>query len=358
MNSHTKIKYNRQCGMTLLELMVAIAIGSILLAGLASTFISSSRAQRELTKSGNLIENGRYAIGVLQEDLRHSGFFGYYYDLGVSTGVLPDPCTTTMATIDSNMIQPLSGYNAANSSTRANISSTTCGSLMTNANLNPGSDVLSTMRADTEAVTTTTQYDVYLQANSYDKTVFAGTGSTPASYYLKYPTKTGNTTVAETRQMHVNTYFVAPCVIGNGTDGVCDGSENEQTPTLKRLELSTDGSATKITIKPLVEGVEYFKVLYGIDSSPSTTNDVTKEPGDGIPDSYVASPSTAEWPNVVSVKIYLLVRADKKTDDHTDTKTYSLAGSTFGPFNDQYKRHVFTTEVRLINISDRREIPE
>ena len=227
--------------MSLIELMVAIAIGAILLAGLATIFFNSSRSQRELTKSGEMIENGRYAIYLLGEDLRHVGYFGQYYDIGVSTGTLPDPCTTDTTTIEGNMAQPLSGYTAPDESTVADITSTTCDDigLLPDDNLEPGSDVLVVMRADTSTSNTTTKDgDIYIQANFIEKTVFEGDGSAPPSTYLKYPTTAGVTTVADTRQFHVFTYFVAPCVIGNGTDGVCDGSE-EHMPTLKRLTIKS-----------------------------------------------------------------------------------------------------------------------
>ena len=81
-------------GLSLLELMVAMAIGSLLLIGLASVFQRSSTSQRELEKTGELIENGRYALSLLAEDLRHTGYYGHFHDLS-ALGTLtaqPDPC--------------------------------------------------------------------------------------------------------------------------------------------------------------------------------------------------------------------------------------------------------------------------
>ena len=346
--------------MSLIELMVAIAIGAILLAGLATIFFNSSRSQRELSKSGELIENGRYAINIIGEELRHVGYFGQFYDIGTSTGTLPDPCTTNLATLQGNMSQPLSGYTAPDETTRADVTATTCDDigLLDTDNLEPGTDVLVVMRADTATSnTTTTTGATYIQANFIEETLFTGTGSAPPSTYLKYPTAPGNTTVADTRQFHVYTYFVAPCVLGNGTDGTCDGSEDYM-PTLKRLELTTDGTNPDIAITPLVEGVEKFLVEYGIDNIPNSADPVTGLFGDGTPDEYAAAPTTAQWPDVISARVYLLVRAPRSTDGYTDTKQYSMAGLTFGPYNDAFKRHVFTTEVRPVNLAGRREIPK
>ncbi len=49
-------------------------------------------------------------------------------------------------------------------------------------------------------------------------------------------------------------------------------------PTLKRLELTTSG----FSIVPIAEGVEYMKIEYGVDNSPSTTNASTGLIGDGV----------------------------------------------------------------------------
>ncbi len=45
--------------------------------------------------------------------------------------------------------------------------------------------------------------------------------------------------------------------------------------------------------------------------------------------------------NVTAVKIYVLVRSREPTPGYTDTKTYTLGGTTLGPFNDEFKRHVY-----------------
>jgi type IV pilus assembly protein PilW len=62
--------------------------------------------------------------------------------------------------------------------------------------------------------------------------------------------------------------------------------------------------------------------------------------------------------NATSARIYVLARSREPTQGYVDTKTYGLgAGTTLGPFNDDYKRHVYTTTVRLPNIAGRRERP-
>jgi len=159
-------------------------------------------------------------------------------------------------------------------------------------------------------------------------------------------------------------------------------------PTLMRS--SFDGTAHQAAV-PLIEGIEGFRVEFGIDSTgdvnPATglptvvdytkplewvdslTRDTPLNRGDGIPDEYVrcttTSPCTAiaptgtaaQLPNVVAVKLYVLARNRDITVGYTDNKTYALGETTLGPFGDHYKRHVFSTTVRLTNVSARRETP-
>jgi type IV pilus assembly protein PilW len=76
--------------------------------------------------------------------------------------------------------------------------------------------------------------------------------------------------------------------------------------------------------------------------------------------------------NVVAAKVYLLVRAPDASAGYTDGKSYTLgssgvkdaAGSTVAPYSytpsgaaQKFQRHVYSTTVRLNNVSARRETP-
>lgn len=378
---------NKHNGMSLIELMVAIAIGSLLLSGLVATFKGSSDSYRELQKASDLIENGRYAIDVLYNDIRHAGYFGHYPNDGTFPASIPDPCETAS---DSNLLAALpvaiQGYTAANLSTIVDITSTTCDDkgILTTANLQAGSDVLVIRRSDTELFAgtdvagttlvntgTTVDGEVYIQTNAREadiqiatnavtvdptNTASGKTADNATATLQKMPGKTV-ANWADTRKYNVHVYFVAPC----NSSSVCTSAD---IPTLKRLELGEDGSGgTTMNIVPLVEGIEYFKVHYGIDTTPTTVNTNTGLIGDGVPDSYIkTTPTLAQLESVVAVKAYILARSLKTTVGYTDSKSYTLGNSTLNDSvaaaNDSYKRHVYGTEIRPVNISGRREDPE
>jgi type IV pilus assembly protein PilW len=61
--------------------------------------------------------------------------------------------------------------------------------------------------------------------------------------------------------------------------------------------------------------------------------------------------------NTTAVRLWVLARSREPTQGYTDTKEYILAGETYGPYDDGFKRHVYSTTLRLPNISGRRERP-
>ena len=185
------------------------------------------------------------------------------------------------------------------------------------------------------------------------------------------------TTVAEKHKFVSNIYYVRDYARTVG-DGI---------PTLMVSQFDLNGTTlAHQAAVPLIENIEGFKVMLGVDNiSDSGINIIVNgDPtnlynaavkwldamnktspinrGDGIPDSFIrctdAVPCTfQQLSNVVAVKIYVLARAETVTAGYSDTKTYTLGNTTLGPFNNGFKRHVFSTTVRINNVSNRRETP-
>jgi type IV pilus assembly protein PilW len=183
------------------------------------------------------------------------------------------------------------------------------------------------------------------------------------------------TTLAEKRRFLSRIYFVRDVTVTEP-----DGS-TRVVPTLMRSEfdLPAAGTLGHQPAVPLIEGIERLRVEIGVDNVSLTGGAVDytaainwQDPvqktratnrGDGIPDGLFvrctdATPCTTEQlMNATAVRIYVLARSRDATRGYTDTKTYTLGSATAGPFNDGFKRHVYTTTVRLPNVSGRRERP-
>ena len=365
-----RLHHNQQ-GISLIELMISMALGLLIMTAIGSLFVASSRSNAELQKSAAQIENGRYAMETITEDLKHAGFYGQLTVLPALSGT-QDPCaTTSTVTLLAATALPVQAFRAANFASRPDISATSCGTLLSTANLAVGSDIIVVRRGDTHTMVSTEtaiSNEVYIQANSALADIRFGNGNllvvnggtannATAATVLKK-----DLTPADVRKYEVHVYFVAPCSVGSGTNGKC-ASGDDSIPTLKRLELKVDPSSGNLAmvIVPLVEGIDYLKVEWGIDDLPTTVNVSTLLAGDGIVDSYVAAPSAAQVSSAVAAKIFVLARNTEATGGHVDDKTYTLGtvgGTTTAATNDAFKRHAFANEVRLMNLGGRKEIPE
>ncbi len=359
----TRTPASRISGFSLVELLVSLAIGLLLLAGLSLIFINSSEANRELQKTAQQIENGRYAIDILTRNLRHAGFYGHLHELPILAAA-PDPCeTATAANLFNGLGAPIQGFAAPDLVTVPDVTATTCDDkgLLPASNLLPGSDVLVVRRADTQALLPAdiaVNNEVYVQSTGILGEVQFGNGAAVGNNKAD-----GNASVlflkdgltrAPIRKLHVHVYFVAPCSFGSGANGVCAGGD-DTIPTLKRLELTSQGGATVMRLVPLVEGIEYFKVEYGVDNQPPAVNLTTGLTGDANVDAYTLTP--ANWSEVIAAKVYILARNTERTLHHTDDKSYTLGTTAVPAANDNFRRHVYASAVRAVNIAGRREIP-
>ena len=331
-----------QGGLSLIELMISITIGLQILAALSTLFINQSKSRVELDKSNRMIDNGRYALELFSNNLRLAGFYDNFAPIGTPT-TLYNPCTTdnTDSAINMNVLNlHVQGYNAATSS--SNVSSPPCGLTYTagsNLTLQPGSDILTVRRASTAAKTPAAaaaaggtylqvsmcQTDAATPPNNYQIVSATAVVASSASMHNK-----NCTTVADLREFKVTTYFVSPDnVVGDGI------------PTLKSIDQY--GNVT-----PLVEGIEYMQIDYGVDTD-----------GDGAADLYTdcSTCTVAYWASVMSVRINIVARNQETTTGWTDSKTYDLGlAGTVTP-GGAYKRHAYTQMVRLNNPAGRREVP-
>ena len=79
LRSHHRSPSSRRravAGLTLVELLVAMTIGLVLIAGATQVYVDSHAAYAVNETTARLQENARYAISVLEPDIRMSGYWG------------------------------------------------------------------------------------------------------------------------------------------------------------------------------------------------------------------------------------------------------------------------------------------
>jgi type IV pilus assembly protein PilW len=372
-----------QRGLSLIELMVAMVLGILLVMALAELYVNMARSNQELANTATQGENARFAIQFLENDLVHAGYWGGFVpefdDLSfqdpptdVPTAI-PDPCAAHpwSAALNTGMLgvplQVVSGLPG------------TCDTTLISNKL-AGTDVLVVRHAETCVVGGTncdadTAGRLYLQASNCDleleDTTVTNYALGTASFTLRERDcdSTGAGTLAAKRRFMQTIYYVRDFAETAG-DGI---------PTLMRSELDLVGGVlAQQPAQVLVPGIERFRVELGIDAVSDTGEAVDpNDPidwadednhhsptnrGDGSPESFVycdAGCTVGQLLNTVAVKIHVLSRANQPTQGYVDSKGYQLGGATVlaSALDDKFKRHAFSTTVRLYNVSGRRETP-
>ena len=318
--------------------MVGIALGLLLLIGLTTMFVASSRSFSENERASRQIENGRYALDLLSEDIRHAGFYGEASSFGAApVGAPPDPCSTTLATLQAALPVPIQGVDYVPGT--ADPSGTLPSCVPDHVS---GTDVLVTRRVRTSSIPAASA----VASGFYTQISFCPT-ETPAFQLASSGftlTQSDCATPSPIRQFLTSIYFISPCSVGTGTGGACQ-STDPLLPTLKRMELQPTGW----TLVPLVEGIENLQFEYGQD---------TDTPPDGSPNTFTAAPAATgtAWASTVAIRIHLLARNVDATNGFVDTKSYRLGTNADGTDNTvtpggSFKRHQFTALVRVRNMS-------
>lgn len=227
-----------QRGLSLIELMISITLGLIILSALSTLFFNQSRARVELDKSNRMIENGRFALELLTKDLQLAGYLGEYVPPYSSCSNSP----VAIGGSDTDLVNKPAPVTLPPGLTAADVST--------------GSDVLVIRRASTEtpvvanAAVDKVQY-IQVSLCQHDALDYViSTNKADFTLRQKTCTPTSGAPYANVRPLLTHVYFISP----NNTPG--DGI-----PTLKRLEAGNPNPV------PLVEGIEYMQIEYGIDNN-------------------------------------------------------------------------------------------
>ena len=365
---------NRSRGFSLVELMVAITIGAIILAGAVTLFVNNRDTYKTTNELSRLQETARYALGMMVKDIRMAGYFGCADRLDTVTLNLPVGTVGELWDFNldagaGNIVAPIEGFDGALPGNNYMPS----GFAVAVGTNGPGGQVLAgtdaiTVRyvggtmADVAPANATLDFmvtaDAVNGANStitVDSTtglalnqVAAITDCGGSDIFQINATPTATTVRANALSRGYNTAsspMISPFVgvryyIGdNGR-----GPGGEIYPALYRT-IITPGALTE-TNQELFEGVERMQILYGVDTN-----------GNGTPDSYVRAGdaplnagSPGSWANVVSVRLSILVRTIDQHGREVDTGNYQVNNVVFNPVDDRRRRRVFTTTVMVRNL--------
>ena len=339
-----------EAGITLVELLVAMAIGLILAGGIFQVFVGSSDSYQLNTQLSRLQENGRFAMQVIRQEARGAGYLGCAQDasaftnsLNNSTGFLFDFSNaifgleadggswTDNAGTTYSQAQVASAFDiedALDGSDILAVRGSSAGDITLYAEMPPTSAVLKVTDADKVL----NQFDIVMVSDCEHASVFQVThiqsnGTLVHNTGLGDP---GNATKdlgreygegAEIVRMRSAVFYV------------------RQNPNGQPALYLKNGLAAAVE---LVEGVEMMQVRYGEDTN-----------NDGTVDAYVDAGNVGDWGNVRSVRIGLLLRTVAEMGRGPfDNQTYDVSGDgndDFGPAGDRRLRLVMSGTVGLRN---------
>lgn len=306
----------RQAGLSLIELMVALTIGSLLIAGTVFVYIQSRNSYGVNETVARLQETARYALSVIEPDVRMSSYWGLVNDpelitnraqqnepvAAVAPGVAVNLCGNNFAVDLYTTVEGSdNGYALACPASPGGVASAT-------------SDTLTIRR-----VTATATAAAAGRLKIYSTRAFGQIFNAAAAPGLLAP-------MGRINDLIVNAYYVSQ-----------DSDERVGLPSLRRKAL-VNGPAFQD--QEVIPGVEDMQVQLGIDPTGlGGTATQYVNPDDPIP---------AEA-QVVAVRIWILVRADNPEVGFTDNRVYNYGNRVNYTPNDGFRRVLFSRTVQVRN---------
>ena len=352
-----------QKGLTLVELMIAMAIGVLLLLGVSLLFTQNRQSYRQNEEIARIQENARFAIDELGRDLAMAGFFAEMVNGGavqLHPNLTGSPrlvdCGGAAAWLTSfagglldgavRIADQVAGTGAATAEFGCVGAGTTirAGTDMVGvrrtggvpsfwassvAGVAPGCDL--TLPSGASCIRPVPGQGVFVRENSTQAVLFHGADAGTVTMLPPY----------EDWEYSPRVYYVADVDVAG-----------DIVPTLCRMRLNNDtaGSPQPYVEECLVPGVEDFQVELGIDTD-----------GDGAANAYVSNPTVNDLRLAVSVRLYLLMRAIQIDVGYEDERQYTLGSAggapyQVGPFNDRFHRRVYTTTIAMRNLNNIRQL--
>lgn len=343
-----------QRGLSLVELMIALALSATLIFGIFTVYLDSSRTSRMSSSLARTQEAARIATDIMTRDMRMVGFQG-----------CADPDDVTLNIIANNpptadfFETTLRGWEVEDGSwadgTEFDGTTIESGAVI-------GSDVISVQRGESMEIELVGQMDAYnanIQVQGDDVVRFAQNdivmisdceaadlfriSSKPAADTWAHASNVNSsnflsqkyTDSARIMRFSSSIYFVA--------DTGRDDARGGDIFALYRQVNNLDGSL--LPPEEIVEGVENLQVEYG---ELLATNNVIYRPADEVTD----------MANIVALRIGMLISNADPVRDDSDTSDYALPGETITGTSgsgtvthpeDQRLRRTFVSTVMLRN---------
>ncbi len=313
-----------QYGLTLIELMVALAIGSFLVIGSVQIYSQSREAFIINESIARVQETAQFAMDTIEADLRMASNWGRTSrGLGIENRSIggnanPKPLTNVPTGCGADWVldlgMPVDGAN--------NVFNLPCAAL---GGAQASSDLITVRRA--------TVNPQPLQAGrlQIQSTRIAGEifddGNIPTLF---------SPADSATHNLMVSSYYVS------ANSDLIPG-----VPTLRRKSLVVNAGVSSIVDVEIAPGVENLQVQLGIDVDEDNTVDRYVNPGDDI-----YNPTAAGYvpgARVITARVWIVVRGVTRENGIIDTYVYQPGDVNLGTYSDDLRRMQVSKTILLRN---------
>jgi type IV pilus assembly protein PilW len=352
-----------QRGLSLIELLVALTIGSVLIAGSVYVYSQSRKTHTVTDTIARLQENGRYVFSVIEPDIRLAGYYGFsnvpsdfkFIKAGELTGAVPASKLTPGGTdvVGTTDVTTLCAVNFAfdvlapvESTNNVEDEKYPLGCDAEGGGALPGSDTLTVRHAtippsDGKGTAVANTVQMLVSRLSPTNQYIFYDGKLPSDPALKDD-------LVQVRDFIVRSYYISK----DSSDPAATGL-----PAL-RVKSLVNGPA--FDDQEVMRGVEDIQFQFGIDTG-SYDGDAAidaglDENGDGIADVtrgtatyYVNADNLPAGAQVVSVRVWVLLRAEQAEQGFVDNVERKYADRDIAAHNDGFRRVLMSRTIQLRN---------
>jgi type IV pilus assembly protein PilW len=324
MDITSKMKRRQQQGFTLVEMMIAMVLGLIVIAGVVTLFSQSQRSFKVDKNIAGMQDEARFALQEIARDLRMTGFLSeplnpasVFFDAGLAIGTdcgivgqanwiyrLNDAVTGDINTV-------VGVDNATGATAAASFSCIAAGELVANT------DVVGIKRFAGNSL---------VPADLLPGTVYVRSNGTFGRMYTD-PAAPGVPAPFNDWEYRPHIYYIRDFTHTAGDD----------IPSLCRKTLSPGAPPTMVT-ECIAQGIENLQIEYGLDPD-----------GDGTVNRYLPNPTLVEMQDVISARVYLLARTELWDSGYTDQRTYAVSNAPAYTPADNFHRRMYQTTVTMRN---------
>lgn len=326
-------KIQTQSGLTLVELMVALAIGSFLIIGAVQIYNQSRQAFVINDSIAKVQETAQFAMDTIEADLRMASNWGrnsrslavegraLVGDANPNTLPAPDECGDDWAL---DLGRSLDGGN--------NTYTLPCAA--EGGAAQASSDFFTVRRATVNPVALDGSR-LQIQTTRVQGELFSG-GAVPAAFQPITNHPITGAPSSTTHNLLVNTYYVS-----------ADSDLIPGVPTLRRKTLTVRSGVPAIEDQEVAPGVENLQIQFGVDVDEDNTVDRYVNPGDEIYDPAAAG--FVPGAKVITARVWLVVRGLSREVGLDDTRSYAPGDVTLGAKTDEFRRMQVSKTILLRN---------